>query len=133
MYPDTLQSVKERTWKGNEKDKGGIEGGAGETFSPKPPEDDLIQPLTDAWFEGIFDEIYLERMAMTYPLHDIPSRLRQFKAMVIGSPGDYIYRDNDGIRKAFAYQLRTTKPEKKEKINGTSKVSLEDILKHGHG
>lgn len=126
VYPDTLQSVMSMD-KERDKGKEGIEGGSGETLppGPKPPEDDLFEPLTDAWFDFIFDELYLERMAMAYPNHDIADHLRQFKAKVIGSPSDYVYRDTDGIRKAFAYQLRTTKAMKQK--NGIPRGTLEEF------
>lgn len=137
VYPDTLQSVKERAWeeRDKDKDKGGIEGGPGETLppKPKPPEDDIYRPLSEEWFSNIFDEMFLEQKAMVYREHDIPDQLKKFKSKVIGAPGEYIYRDTAGMRNAFDYQLRHTKPEKKEKLNGKSKVSLEDVLKHGHG
>jgi hypothetical protein len=133
VYPDTLQSVKERTWEEQGKGKEGIEGGMGETLSPKPPEDDLFQPLTDEWFNHIFDEMELERKAMAYRDHDIGDQLTKFKSKVIGAPADYIYRDTAGIRKAFDYQLRNTKPQKVKEINGKPKASLDEIRKFSKG
>lgn len=95
-----------------------------ETFveqkSPKPLSEDEFEPLTEAWFDSIFDEIYLEQKAMTFKEHNIRDQLIKFKSKVIGAPADYIYRDTDGIRKAFDYQLRNTKPDR-QNGNSTSK------------
>ena len=79
---------------------------------PKDLYEDQFEPLTDEWFKSIFDEIYLEQKAMTFKEHNIRDQLLQFKSKVIGAPSEYIYRDHDGIRKAFDYQLRNTKPTK---------------------
>jgi hypothetical protein len=113
VYPDTLQSVKERTWEGKGQEKGRVEGGTGGTLGPKPLEDDLFEPLTDEWFAYIFDEMEVERKKMAYRDHDINDMLIKFKSKVRGSPDEYIYRDTAGVRAAFDYQLRNTKPQKK--------------------
>lgn len=84
-----------------------------EQVGPKPPEDDMIEPLTDAWFAYIFDELEIERKKVAYRDHDVPDQLEKFKSKVRGSPGDYIYRDTAGVRSAFDYHLRNTKPQKK--------------------
>lgn len=70
-------------------------------------------PLTDEWFSSALDELHLEQKALTYRDHDIKDQFEKFKSKVRGSPNDYIHRDTDGLRKAFDYQLRTTKPQKK--------------------
>lgn len=80
---------------------------------PKPLDQDEYKPLSDEWFDYIFDEVYLEQKAMTFKEHDIGHQLKMFKSKVIGAPADYIYRETDGIRKAFDYQLRNSKPDKK--------------------
>lgn len=135
VYPDTLQSVKERTWEGQGKGKEGIEGGTGETLppGPKPLADDLYEPLTPEWFAHIFDDMELERKARAYRDHDIQDQLTKFKSKVIGAPDKYIYYDTAGMRNAFDYQLRHTKPEKK--LNGTAKpkATLDEIRKYGSG
>lgn len=88
-----------------------------EQKGPKPLSEDTFEPLTEQWFASIFDEIHLQDKQMTYREHDVIDQLLKFKSKVRGSPADYIYRDTDGMRKAFDYQLRTTKPQKKYASN----------------
>jgi hypothetical protein len=84
-----------------------------EQTGPKPLADDMFEPLTDEWFAYIFDEMEVERKKMAYRDHDIDDQLIKFKSKVRGSPADYIYRDTAGVRSAFDYHLRNTKPQKK--------------------
>jgi hypothetical protein len=84
-----------------------------ETQGPKPLADDMFEPLTDEWFAYIFDEMEVERKKMAYRDHNIDDMLIKFKSKVRGSPDEYIYRDTAGVRSAFDYHLRHTKPQKK--------------------
>lgn len=107
----------------------GIEGGPGETMPPrpKPAEDDLYEPLSELWFNHIFDDMELERKAMAYRDHDITDQFKKFKSKVIGSPAEYIYRDTAGMRNAFDYQLRNSKPDKQK--NNIPRGTLEEFRK----
>jgi len=88
--------------KGKEKDKG------------EGTEKEQPQIFTDDYFKGIFDEIYVEKIKMTYPKHNLAKEFDEFKLKVRGSPDDYKHRDTGGIRNAFLYQLKNTK------LNGTT-------------
>lgn len=96
---------------------GDSRGTADDQVGPKSFVDDRYEPLSEAWWKNIFNEIYLSEKAMTFREHDVGAQLKMFKSKVIGAPAEYIYRDTDGIRKAFDYQLRNTKPDLR---NGTS-------------
>ena len=69
----------------------------------------------DSYFTSIFDDIYVEKIKMTYTKHDLAKEFNEFKLKVRGSPDDYKHRDTGGIRNAFLYQLKNTKP-----TNGTT-------------
>jgi hypothetical protein len=104
-----------------------------EQAGPKPLSDDMFEPLTDEWFAYIFDEMEVERKKMAYRDHDIDDQLIKFKSKVRGSPADYIYRDTAGVRSAFDYHLRNSKPQKAKEINGKPKASLDEIRKFSKG
>jgi hypothetical protein len=101
--------------------------------TPKTLADDMFEPLTDEWFAYIFDEMEVERKKMAYRDHDIEDQLIKFKSKVRGSPADYIYRDTAGVRSAFDYHLRNSKPQKAKEINGKPKASLEEIRRFSKG
>lgn len=97
------------------------EGGPGET-----------KPLTEDWFNYIFDDLFVAEKAMAYREHDVPDQLLKFKSKVRGSPNDYIHRDTASVRSAFDYHLRNTKPVKTFK-NGraANKRSSDAVIEPG--
>lgn len=73
----------------------------------------------DSWFNEIFDELLVESIQTTFPKHNLAEEFKIFKLKVRGSPDDYMHRDTGGIRQAFIYQLKHSKPHANG--NGTKK------------
>lgn len=81
-----------------------------------PRESISAEEMTDEWFAGIFDDVYMERLIFPYrDVPDIRGELDRFKVKVRGDPGEYGQRDRGGIRKAFLYHLNQVKPGKPPK------------------
>jgi len=77
------------------------------------------EKFSDKWFSEIFDEILVESIRSTFPKHDLENEFKIFRLKVRGSPADYENRDTGGIRQAFIYQLKNSKPhEPRNSING---------------
>ena len=65
----------------------------------------------DELFQEAFDEATCERFIMTYRNLDLEKELQQFRIKCDNDPDDYHSRDAPGLRKAFGYQLKNSKPQ----------------------
>ena len=85
-----------------------------ETVKETPPPPD--EKFSDQWFKEIFDDILVESIRSTFPKHDLENEFKIFRLKVRGSPKDYEHRDTGGIRQAFIYQIKNSKPNGRNSI-----------------
>jgi uncharacterized protein YdaU (DUF1376 family) len=76
--------------------------------------------LSDDSLHQIFHESFMDILRMNYKHLNVDDQLQKFIIKVRGSPDDYRHRDTSGIRLAFQYQLRNSKPDKPDGTKGTN-------------
>jgi len=78
-------------------------------------ENDLIKKESSTFeqtFIEAFDDATCDRFKMTFRGLDLESELQQFRTKCDNDPNEYHSRDAPGLRKAFQYQLKNSKPIK---------------------
>lgn len=86
------------------------------------------EQFSDLWFENIFDDIQMESIRSVFREHDIQNEFLIFKLKVRGARGDYINRDSNGIKQAFIYQLKNSKPNVNRSTNKGKSTGADAIL-----
>ncbi len=109
---------------------GNLPTGDGQVTDKRPPElevEDEVEEKKntkaqtfDKIFENAFDEITCDRYKMTFKGLDLGAELQEFKTKCDNSPMEYKNHGVEGLRKAFQYQLKYSKPKK----NGTATDNL---------
>ncbi len=91
------------------------------------------EKFTDAWFAEIFDDIYMQKVSLTFKGLDLKQEANVFQLKVRGSPGDYQNRDTGSIRQAFIYQLKNSNGNRNghQKQNRRADAKLETPTDYG--
>lgn len=77
--------------------------------------------FSDQRFAEIFDDLLMESIHSTFREHDLAEEMKIFKLKVRGSPADYAHRDTGGMRQAFIYQLKNSKPHARKPAKNVSR------------
>lgn len=88
--------------------------------------------LIEKCFTDAFDDIMLESIKSTFPKHNLENELKIFQLKVRGSPNEYARHEVEGLRRAFIYQLKTSKATNGDWNNNKTSIRRADAVVEGN-
>ena len=139
LYPDTLQSVKEREGQEKGKDVFKINYKESEKNSTVIAAVEILQPETfqpaalEENLKAVYTDQHREDLIMTFRDIDVDDQWQKFQVKVRGSPKFYRLHNSDGLRLAFNRHLQTAPKKHAVTKNKRNTIDLASGFAARHG